>query len=321
MIIDCHVHISACTPAHGSMSTKLLNSIAFRFMRWRFGLVGNDRRTECALEAKLIDLIKQTPEIDAVALLAFDAVYDRDGRIDKDNTHLYVTNDYVIELARQHPQILFGASVHPHRKDAIAELERCALNGAVLLKWLPIVQGFDPSDGICIPFYEALAHHKLPLLSHTGSEQALPNLRKDVADPMLLKPALDRGVTVIMAHCGTRATPWDTDFVPNFMRLAREYEHCYGDTSALNVPTRWYAYDKVMNDKVVSQKLVHGSDWPILPLPPPTKVGFGESLQITLGEMNWLRRDVLIKQKLGFDAAYWNRASRVLRVAHVTPEP
>src|SRR5438874_13119055 len=107
-----------------------------------------------------------------------------------EKTHLYVTNDYVIELAKRHRKMLFGASVHPYRKDAIAELERCVKAGAVLLKWLPIVQNFDPSDARCIPFYEALAHYKLPLLSHTGGEKSLPNLNTAVADPRLLEPAL-----------------------------------------------------------------------------------------------------------------------------------
>ena len=314
MVIDCHVHISACTPGHGSMSKRLNNSIPFRFMRWKFGLAGNDDRTEHALEHKLVETVRQTPELDAVALLAFDAVYQRDGRFDHDNTHLYVTNDYVIELAARHPQILFAASVHPYRKDAVAEIERCVKHGAVLMKWLPIVQGFDPSDPICIPFYEALAHFELPLLSHTGSEQCLPNLMPELADPMLLKPALDRGLTVIMAHCGTRATPWATDFVPAFMRLARDHENCYGDTSALNVPARWYAYDQILNDKAVCQKLVHGSDWPVMVLPPPRQLGFGDALQLTFNEPNWIRRDVLIKKKLGFDDAYWNRAGQILRL-------
>ncbi|HEY7087694.1 MAG TPA: amidohydrolase family protein, partial [Tepidisphaeraceae bacterium] len=203
MIIDCHVHISAFVRGHGLMSPRLLHSIPFSFMRWKFGMVGSDESTERALDAKLIETIRQTPEIDAVALLAFDAVYRRDGTLDSHNTHLYVTNDHVIELASHDPQILFAASVHPHRKDAVAEIERCVRAGAVLMKWLPITQGFDPADPICIPFYEAIAHYGLPLLSHTGGEQALPNLNKRVADPMLLKPALDRGVTVIMAHCGS----------------------------------------------------------------------------------------------------------------------
>jgi predicted TIM-barrel fold metal-dependent hydrolase len=314
MILDCHVHISAFTPAHGSMSEHLNKSAPFRFMRWRFGMVGSDGSTERALEAKLVETITQTPEIDAVALLAFDAVYTKDGRFDVERTHLYVKNDYVIELAGKHPKVLFAASVHPYRKDAIQEIERCVKAGAVLMKWLPIVQDFDPADPLCIPFYEALAHYKLPLLSHTGGERALPNLNKSVADPALLKPALDRGVTVIMAHCGSRSAPFETDYTPTFVRMAREYEHCYGDTSALNVPSRWYAYDAVLKDDVVRSKLIHGSDWPIISMPPPLRVGWGSAWRL-MQERNWLRRDVLIKQKMGvFDDAYWCRAAKVLRL-------
>lgn len=317
MIIDCHVHISACIAGHGSMSPRLLNSMPFRFMRWRLGLVGNDEATERALEAKLVELIAATREIDAVALLAFDAVYDRDGRVNARDTHLYVTNDYVIELARRHRQVLFGASVHPYRTDAIDKLERCVNAGAVLMKWLPIVQAFDPSDDRCTPFYEALAHHGLPLLCHTGAEHALPCLRRDLADPELLRPALERGVKVIMAHCGSRLMPWETDYTPTFIRLAKEYEHCYGDTSALNVPNRWYAFDAVMRDPVARVKLVHGSDWPVLPMPPPARVGFADALGLVAEEPNWLRRDVLIKQRLGVDDAYWRRAATVLKVPRI----
>src|SRR4051812_8741380 len=279
MVLDTHVHICAFTPGHGHTSDYLLKSLPFRFMRWKLSMVGNDEATERALEAKLIELIRATPELDAVALLAFDAVYDRDGRMDEAKTHLYVTNDYVMDLARRYPkEIYFAASVHPYRKDAIEEVERCVRGGAVVMKWLPIVQDFDPADARCIPFYEALAHYKLPLLSHTGVEHALPNLNKAVADPALLKPALERGVTVIMAHCGSRLWPWETDYVPTFMRMAREYEHCYGDTSALNVPNRWYAFDAVLKDKAVSDKLVHGSDWPIVVLPSPRRLGFTKAL-------------------------------------------
>jgi predicted TIM-barrel fold metal-dependent hydrolase len=313
MIIDAHVHISACTPGHGFMSQRLLKSPGFRYMRWKFGLVGNDAATERALAAILSRTLDQTPQLDAIVLLAFDAVFDRDGRLDEPNTHLYVTNDYVIELAEQDRRILFGASVHPFRKDAVAEIERCVRHGAVLMKWLPIVQGFDPTDPLCIPFYEALAHFDLPLLSHTGTENALPNLNPDVADPMLLKPALDRGVKVIMAHCGSRLLPWEPDFTGNFIQLAREYEHCYGDTAAMNVPNRWYALEVGAKDPVVRGKLIHGSDWPIIPVPPPRKLGWGETFNL-LGDSNWLRRDLLIKKQLDFDDAYWQRAAKVLKL-------
>jgi hypothetical protein len=32
-------------------------------------------------------------------------------------------------------------------------------------------------------------------------------------------------------------------------------------------------------------------------------------------ERNWMRRDVLIKQKLGFDEAYFRRGAKVLRLS------
>src|SRR5918997_3553375 len=163
MVIDCHVHICACTPGHGSMSARLQKSLPFRFMRWRLGIKGYDEATERQLEAKLLETIDQTTWLDAPVVLPFDAGHDTDGRLDEANTHLYVTNDYVIELAKRHPKELFGASVHPYRKDAVAEVERCVKAGAVLLKWLPNTQCFNPADERCFPFYEALAHHRLVL--------------------------------------------------------------------------------------------------------------------------------------------------------------
>lgn len=316
MILDCHVHISAFTPPHGTMSRRLSHSIPFRFMRWRLGIEGEDAAADRQLERCLVDRIEETEKLDAAVVLAFDAVYDREGRRDDARTHLYVSNDYVIELAKRHRKVLFGASVHPYRQDAVAEIERCVAAGAVLLKWLPIVQDFDPSDERCNPVYEALAHYKLPLLSHTGGERSLPNLNPHVADPYLLTAALRRGVTVIAAHCGTRSAPYETDFVPHFVRLAHEYENCFGDTSALNFPTRSYAYKAVLNDPVVRRKLVHGSDWPIPAFPPLSHVRPVEAIRL-MKEKNWLRRDVLIKERLGLGDDYWHRAATLLRL----PDP
>ena len=190
VIIDCHVHISALTPGHGSMSARLLDSLLFRFMKLKFGLRNEDAQSERQLRATLERTIDQTIELDAAVVLAFDAVYLPDGTRDDANTHLFVENDYVVELARQHPKILFGASVHPYRRDAIAELERCIDAGAVLMKWLPPVQGMNPADVRCFEFYHALAHYRLPLLCHTGGEQALPRIDDSLQDPMLLEAAL-----------------------------------------------------------------------------------------------------------------------------------
>src|SRR5262245_2277684 len=118
MNVDCHVHVCASTPGHGSLSEELLRRITFRFLRWRFHLPGEpNAELERRVEALLVDTVAQTPELDAAVVLAFDAVHDRDGNLDAANTHLYVTNDYVIELVARYPKLLFGASVHPYRKD------------------------------------------------------------------------------------------------------------------------------------------------------------------------------------------------------------
>ena len=64
---------------------------------------------------------------------------------------------------------------------------------------------------------------------------------------------------------------------------------------------------------MLRSKLVHGSDWPILPLP-PVRLGTGGCVE-TMAEDNWLLRDVLIKQRLGFtDGDYWLRAGKILRL-------
>jgi predicted TIM-barrel fold metal-dependent hydrolase len=313
VIIDSHVHVAAMSMPHGFTSAKLQNTAAFRFMRWRLGFSGDDLTRERQIESKLVETLNGTPELDAAVVLAFDSVYTDDGQFDTPRTQFYVSNDYVIDLCRQHPKMRFGASVNPLRKDAIAELERCIAAGAVLLKWLPIVQGFNPADERCFPFYEALAHYKLPLLAHTGGEKSLIRLNDEYADPKLLEPALQRGVTVIAAHCGTRSAPFEPDYFDEFARLLHRYENCYGDTAALNLPTRMRVYEKILNDPFVMSRLVHGSDWPIIPFPPPIRLGPKVAMEM-MHERNWMRRDLLIKQRLGFDRPYWERGAKLLRL-------
>jgi predicted TIM-barrel fold metal-dependent hydrolase len=314
LIVDCHVHVAAISGSHGFTSKRQLNTLPFRFMRWRLGMVGSDQNTERQIETKLVKTIEGTPEIDAAVVLAFDGVFDDSGQFDVDNTHLYITNDYVIELCRRYPKMRFGASINPLRKDALAELERCAAAGAVLIKWLPIVQGFNPADERCFAFYDAQARLNLPLLSHTGGERSLIRLNDEYADPRLLEPALQRGVTVIAAHCGTRSVPFEADYFDQFVALLHQYENLYGDTAALSLPARMSVYEKILKDPFVRSRVIHGSDWPIISFPPPVRVGPLAAMEL-MHEKNWMRRDVLIKQKLGFDREYWERGAKVLKLA------
>src|SRR4051794_26020010 len=99
MLVDCHVHVCATTPGRGKVSQRLRDSVVFRFMRWRLGIKHEDGDPlDREIEAKLVETVNGTTDLDAVVLLAFDAVYDRDGRHSEDDTHLYVANDYAHDL-------------------------------------------------------------------------------------------------------------------------------------------------------------------------------------------------------------------------------
>ncbi|MDB5173439.1 MAG: hypothetical protein JWN51_2212, partial [Phycisphaerales bacterium] len=117
---------------------------------------------------------------------------------------------------------------------------------------------------------------------------------------------------VIAAHCGTRSAFSEPDYFPQFARMAEQYENFFGDTSALNLPTLNYAWERLLTNNTLRKKIVHGSDWPIISLPPVRELGLA-SLRL-LKSHNWMHRDVLIKERLGLDEAYWHRASKILRL-------
>jgi len=47
------------------MSRRVLDSLPFRFMRWRLGIKGEDARTERELERKLVRTIDENSKLDA----------------------------------------------------------------------------------------------------------------------------------------------------------------------------------------------------------------------------------------------------------------
>lgn len=309
MLIDVHAHVCALAGG-GFLSEKRISSIAFRFMRWRLGIRGPRATWQDQLERILAQTI--AAPLDAAVVLAFDAVYDREGNRRDDLTDMYVDNDYVAGLSRRFPQMLFGASVHPYRQDAVAELERCIHAGAVLVKWLPLTQQMDPSDARCIPFYEAMAHHGIPLLCHTGGEKTLRVLDKSVRDPRKLALPLQRGVKVIAAHCATRSIWGEPCYLDEFCAMAKEHEHFYGDTAAITLPNRSYCIKRILGDDAVRRKLVHGSDWPVISAPLP-RIGWSQYWS-SWREPNWMKRDVIVKRAIGFDDDYFARAATILRM-------
>jgi predicted TIM-barrel fold metal-dependent hydrolase len=219
----------------------------------------------------MIERLNNARGIDFGVFLAFDSVYKENGEIDEQNSNMVTPNHYVIDMARDNPKVLFGASVHPNRGFAqgIEELDRCIEGGAVLIKWIPNSQIIDPSDRNYEWFYRKLADENLPLLCHTGPEHGVPVVKTEyqkLGDPRKLRLALDMGVTVIAAHCGTALFSWEKSYLDELSEMFDERErrgwNLYADISAMCILFRAPIIDAVLK-KIPHDRMVLGSDYPI----------------------------------------------------------
>lgn len=245
--------------------------------------------------------------LDAVVLLAHEHVYSDSGH--RLESPMFVPNNYVLEIARSNSNILAGISIHPAREDALDELERCAEQGAVLYKCLPMCQNINCMDRRYLPFWERLAELELPLLAHTGGEGILPVTNRRYASPEYLQLPLDCGVSVIAAHFGSNCSPFDRNYLSSLLGLMDQYPNLYADISALNLPFR-SRYTSRLMDEMLIKRLVHGSDFPV-----PAYAVFpflrGYLSLKTYWELRGLRnpleRDYRIKQALGFPDETFSR--------------
>jgi uncharacterized protein len=318
MKIDIHVHLADIdalqfarkagrTPKSGSFS---------RLLRWLDAeqpALGHEGSLNERWVNRLVSWVRES-QLDHAVLLALDPVFDPTGQVCPRKTHLQVDNDFVASVAAQHPEFIFGASIHPYRKDAIQELERLIKRGARLIKWLPSSQHISPDHPLCLPFYEALAHYHIPLLSHTGVEHTLGSRRSYDNHPQRLIPALERGVTVIAAHCGEHLFLHEPSFFKSWASMARTYEHFYGDSGAFSVVTRIPALRTILNDPLLQTKLLYGSDFPGIPAPHWCwQLGF--STMRNLSKItNPIERNMRVMQALGMPEAVFERAHQLLGI-------
>lgn len=291
-VIDVHVHFGAPDDEESGCywSNEFKKTAAYYLMLFITHSLFKkmDIKRVLKLLSKAIDGSKK---VDKSVLLAMDEVYDESGAVHKEWTHLYVPNSYIVKLASENERILFGASVHPYRQDWSDELDYCLENKAVLCKWIPSSQMINPDDDKCLPFYQKLADHNLPLLCHTGPEYAIPTSDKKYNkynNPKYLKKALDEGVTIIIAHC---ALPYfgflDVDYqddLADFYKLFNEAEQrnwkLYADLSAIAAPLR-APYIEIVKKTIPHEKLLFGSDYPI----PASELSYTKSKNI----FKWLK--------------------------------
>ncbi|HAD21521.1 MAG TPA: hypothetical protein DCF87_05330 [Opitutae bacterium] len=307
MRIDGHVHFVG-EGSNGSgcwlRCSTLLDRIIEPVVKAQAGILKSSRQlgVDQAYEERLISLINES-SLDAVLLLAMDYPYDPSGNCLKRKAKFYVPNDHVLRLAKKYSQIIPACSIHPARKDAIEELERCAEQGAKVLKLLPNCHNVDCSDIQYQPFWEKLSKLGMPFLAHTGGEFSVPVLNAKFADPRILRLPLECGVKVIAAHGAGKSGILDPDYTADLLKMMDAFPNLFTDNSALASPNRWRTIPALLEHKIQS-RVIHGSDFPI-----PVG-GFGPWVGGLLNRQDYLRsrkiknpleRDVFIKQAVGFE--------------------
>ena len=318
MRIDGHVHFVG-DGSNGSgcwlRSNTLLDRIVEPIVKAQAGILRSSKElgVDQAYEEKLIQLIDQST-LDAVLLLAMDYPYDEGGNCLKEKAKFYVPNDHVLSLAKKYAQIIPACSIHPARKNAIEELERCAEQGAKVLKLLPNCHNVDCSNTRYRSFWEKLSELGLPFLAHTGGEFSVPVLNAKFADPRILQLPLECGVTVIAAHGAGKSGLWDPDYTADLIKMMDEFANLFTDNSALASPNRWRTIPALLDPKIQS-RVVHGSDFPI------PSGGLGPWIGNLLSRADYsksrkiknpLERDVFIKKAAGFKESTFTQLTELI---------
>ena len=319
-IIDMHCHVAGLG-AGGSgcfVSRELRDN-------WRFGIYlrsfGVSRREleekgDRLLVDRIAESLSRSKFVSKAVLLALDGVVGADGALDTGRTEIYVPNEFVAEAAARHTNLLFWASVNPHRKDALKRLDWAKKHGAVLVKWIPSIMQIDPGDPKFVPFYKKLVELELPLLTHTGEERAFSSSNDELCDPEKLRLPLSLGVSVVAAHIAATGEYQGERSADRLARMMGEYPGLYSDISSLTLLNKLFYMKEALIRPEFSGRLVYGSDFPYIntALVSPWYYSFRltpKRLAAVLGAGNPWDRDVLLKQGLGTPADIFDRSGKM----------
>lgn len=287
-MVDTHAHISGTeSEVTGCWLNPAMKSWLRPAQRFRYelfmGAAGVDGEVggDAQYVARMLERSRALHPKARMLGLAFERYHDEQGEPDLAKTVMHIPDDYVLELAAQHEELLPCVSIHPYRADAVERLAAAVERGARAVKWLPSAMNIDPMAARCRPFFAALAEHRIPLISHAGEESSLTLVNLgELNNPLRLRGALEQGATVVVAHAGSLGEVNDLDgggSMPSFdafLRLfldARYEQQLFSDVSAMaffNRSGRPLRRMLTMVDQ--HHRLVNGSDYPVSCVDPVT---------------------------------------------------
>lgn len=319
-IIDLHCHLAGIGAGDSGcwVSPALRRNWRFQVYLRTFGvsLPELEKQGDRLVADRLSAQLAQSRFVQKAVVLAMDGVIRPNGQLDTNRTEIYVPNEFVAAMVARHTNLLFAASVNPDRPDALARLDWAKAHGAVLVKWLPNIMGFDPANPKYTPFYQHLVALNLPLLCHTGPEHSFSRCDESLGDPSRLRLPLSLGVQVIAAHVAGTGKYHGRSGADILADLSREYPNLRGDISALSQINNLGCLQRALRRPEFSGRLLYGSDFPLIDT---SLVSPWYAWQIPLRqrwaiarERNPWDRDVLIKQALGATPEVFTAPARLL---------
>ncbi|WP_126455042.1 amidohydrolase family protein [Sulfuriflexus mobilis] len=258
---DIHVH---CVPRDGAVSFRGWRRLLAAVLARSAATHGSGPLAARMYMERLAARLRTASHVRRAVLLALDSAHDVRGTPTNSMQGFTVSNADVRAWCAEAPELfLYGASVHPHRADALDALERAAAQGAVLVKLIPNSQGIDLANCRHQPYFRKLTELGLPLLCHTGAEFVLPAQRQAWGDLARLRPALDAGVTVIAAHGGSSGWFYNQHTLRHYAALLASYPNLYGDTAALGLVNRMGVLLWWQRHVDSVGQLLFGSDYPV----------------------------------------------------------
>ena len=322
-IIDMHVHVAGLGYGDSGcfINEDMRSNIRFPFYLWAMEITENELREQGdrILFERLSNRIAASRTVDKAVILAMDGYVTEEGVLDRDNTQIFVPNDFVARETARFDNLIYGASINPNRKDAIDRLRTARDNGAVLVKWIPSIMNIDPSHPRHLPFYRAMAEMDIPLLIHVGMEKSFANARDELADPLLLSVPLEQGVTVIAAHIATTGESEGQDNFERILPLFAQYPNLYTDISSLTQINKLGYLARALEVDGLAERMLYGTDWPLQFFPLISSwyhinhIGIDDAWQVSGIDNQW-DQDVALKVAFGVPAKVFNRAASLLNI-------
>jgi predicted TIM-barrel fold metal-dependent hydrolase len=321
-VIDAHVHIAGLGYGSDSfVSDEMKEGLRFDYYLNAFGVTREEieQQGDQLVIQKVAALVEQSQHVGGAVILAMDGVIDNNGILDKSKTQVYIPNDFVAQQTALYPSLYFGASINPHRPDALALLEQAKQQGAVLIKWIPNIQHIDPADKRIIPFYNKLKELNLPLLSHTGQERSFESAIDQYGDPQRLKLPLSLGVTVIAGHIATTGENEQQSNYQRILGMFDQYPNLYADISSLTQINKLGYLNTALVEERLKGRLLYGSDFPLSNMVLVSPYYF--PLNLTLNQMwhisqieNPFDQNIVLKHALGMPTEIFARSRQLLAI-------